>query len=239
VAIGKAIEEELKATERRGRPKADTGQAELIEPENVENFPHLEGQKSRDIAAKQAGFGNETTYRQAKTVVEHAEPELVGRWIAPPEPSPGPGKLSAREAVQRREGKQGIRGRNRRGKQRDQNEPSAKTADKLAVEYKVSPATRAHRHRHLPSDRARGLGKLGSWSATTAPSCYRKTQVAPLGRGKLGVPGEISLRKLAESESTNGLVAGPGRQTRKSRPHSGCPSSSTDPRPALFFAGES
>lgn len=77
MAIAKAIEDELKANERRGRPKTETGQAELIEPENVQNFAHLEGQKSRQIAAERAGFGNRETYRQAKTVVEHAVPELV------------------------------------------------------------------------------------------------------------------------------------------------------------------
>ena len=43
----------------------------------MENFPHADGQKTRQIAAEKAGFGNETTYRQAKNVVEHAEPELV------------------------------------------------------------------------------------------------------------------------------------------------------------------
>lgn len=77
VAIAKAIEDELKGMERRGRPKAETGQGELIEPENVENFRQYEGQKSEQIAAKQAGFGNETTYRQARKVTEEAIPELV------------------------------------------------------------------------------------------------------------------------------------------------------------------
>ncbi len=54
------------------------------------------------------------------------------------------------------------------------------------AEYQVSPATRAYRHRHLPSDRASDLGKPGSWSAATAPSCYRKPQLERLVRGKLG-----------------------------------------------------
>lgn len=43
----------------------------------MENFPQLTGQKTRQVAAEKAGFGNETTYRQAKAVVEKAEPELV------------------------------------------------------------------------------------------------------------------------------------------------------------------
>lgn len=54
VAIGVAIEAELKATERRGRPKADSGQTSLLEQENVENIPQLDGQKSRQIAAEKA-----------------------------------------------------------------------------------------------------------------------------------------------------------------------------------------
>ena len=35
------------------------------------------GQKTREIAAQKAGFGSEFTYRQAKTVVQNASPELV------------------------------------------------------------------------------------------------------------------------------------------------------------------
>ncbi len=122
VAIAKAIEDELKATERRGRPKAvmeDESEDEIQDcmnckhgrllqddsllcdvrgetthvlnlpdeetivewqcwkPENVENFPQLDGKKSRQIAAEKAGFGNETTYRQARKVTEEAIPELV------------------------------------------------------------------------------------------------------------------------------------------------------------------
>jgi ParB-like chromosome segregation protein Spo0J len=69
VAIGKAIEEYL--GERRGRPPID-GQ------ENRKNFCDFpEGTRSDQLAAEKAGFGNETTYRQAKTVVEQAEPELL------------------------------------------------------------------------------------------------------------------------------------------------------------------
>lgn len=77
VAIGKAMEESL--GNRRGQRtdlKPD-GQGELLEPELSENFCEVKGKRSDQIAAKQAGFGNETTYRQAKTVVEKAAPELV------------------------------------------------------------------------------------------------------------------------------------------------------------------
>lgn len=77
VAIAKAIEDELQATERRGRPKADTGHADLIGPEKAQNFAELQGKETRDIAAEKAGFGNRETYRQAKAVTEHAEPELI------------------------------------------------------------------------------------------------------------------------------------------------------------------
>jgi len=53
---------------------------DLIE-ELVEILPQVtqadSGQKSREIAAQKAGFGSDKTYRDAKTVVEKAEPELV------------------------------------------------------------------------------------------------------------------------------------------------------------------
>ena len=77
VAIAKAIEEELKATRPLGRPKADDGQCELIDPEITENFRELKGRETAEIAATKAGFGNETTYRQARKVTEEAIPELV------------------------------------------------------------------------------------------------------------------------------------------------------------------
>lgn len=66
VAIAKAIEQEIKSHERRGRPSKDI-------PQNIAEFS---GRESRDIAAEKAGFGNRETYRQAKTVVEKGVPEL-------------------------------------------------------------------------------------------------------------------------------------------------------------------
>ncbi len=42
-----------------------------------ENFNEFPQGRTADLAAKKAGFGNENTYRQAKAVVENAEPELV------------------------------------------------------------------------------------------------------------------------------------------------------------------
>ena len=69
VAIGEAIEVEL--GNRAGRP---TSSDKTI----VENFPQLnDGEKTRDIAAKAAGFGNGKTYEQAKAVTNNAAPELV------------------------------------------------------------------------------------------------------------------------------------------------------------------
>lgn len=68
MAIAKAVELEL--GERRGRPSK----------ENTENFPELnsdKGKETRQIAAEKAGFGNETTYRQAKKVVETGTLVLV------------------------------------------------------------------------------------------------------------------------------------------------------------------
>lgn len=78
VEIGKAVEQELKAIgERRGRPKQENeGQGELVEKIRV-NLPEFPEGKTTELAAEKAGFGSEKTYRDAKTVVEKAEPELV------------------------------------------------------------------------------------------------------------------------------------------------------------------
>ena len=68
VAIAEAIKAEI--GNRQGQ------RTDLTVP--VENFPQIEpGQKTREAVAKAAGFGNDATYRQAKTVVEKAEPALV------------------------------------------------------------------------------------------------------------------------------------------------------------------
>lgn len=67
VEIGKALEAELREQADR-RMKAGTTSP-------VENFP--EGSRTRDLAAKAAGFGNGKTYEQAKAVIERGAPELV------------------------------------------------------------------------------------------------------------------------------------------------------------------
>ncbi len=67
VAIAEAIKAEI--GNRQGQR---TDRAEL-----PQNFAEVSGQETRQIAAKAAGFGNAETYRQAKTVVEKAEPALV------------------------------------------------------------------------------------------------------------------------------------------------------------------
>ena len=77
VEIGKALEQELGKRQGQRTDLRNEGQGGLL-GEPVENFPQVEtGQKSRQIAADKAGFGNETTYRQAKAVVATAAPELV------------------------------------------------------------------------------------------------------------------------------------------------------------------
>lgn len=75
VEIGKAVEAEL--GKRQGQ-RTDLGNdpGGLLE-ELPQNFAEVETGESREIAAKKAGFGNRETYRQAKTVTEKAEPELV------------------------------------------------------------------------------------------------------------------------------------------------------------------
>lgn len=79
VAIGQAVEAELKAAgERRGRPKQESeNQGELVETEITQNFAELSGKETIEVAADKAGFGNKETYRQAKAVVDKATPELV------------------------------------------------------------------------------------------------------------------------------------------------------------------
>lgn len=67
VAIGEAIEAELQG--RHGNNQHTK--------EEVENFPPPAEGKTRDLAAKAAGFGNGKTYEQAKRVTNEAAPELV------------------------------------------------------------------------------------------------------------------------------------------------------------------
>ena len=70
VVIGRAVEDLV--SERHG---SNQYQAKV----DVQNIAHpvVPGQKSREIAAQAAGFGNTETYRQAKQVVENGTPELV------------------------------------------------------------------------------------------------------------------------------------------------------------------
>ncbi|MBK8638604.1 MAG: ParB N-terminal domain-containing protein [Chromatiaceae bacterium] len=74
VAIAVAIEEKI--GKRQGQ-RNDKAPARGLQ----ENFPEVGAtpseRQTRAIAARASGFGNETTYLQAKSVVTHAEPELV------------------------------------------------------------------------------------------------------------------------------------------------------------------
>jgi protein gp37/ParB-like chromosome segregation protein Spo0J len=72
VAIGKAIEELI------GSRQGKSDDASL-----VEKFPQVaDGSKTREVAAKAAGFGNDKTYRDAKKVVEDGAPELLAAMDA-------------------------------------------------------------------------------------------------------------------------------------------------------------
>ena len=79
VAIGEAVEAELKAMgERRGRPKQEgEGQGGLVEKEIPGNCPEFQSGETREIAARKAGFGSDRTYLRAKAVAHHATPELA------------------------------------------------------------------------------------------------------------------------------------------------------------------
>ena len=68
-AIATAIEEKI--GNRQGQ------RTDRATPELSQNFGEVAGKKTAEIAAKAAGFGNAETYRQAKTVVKEAIPELV------------------------------------------------------------------------------------------------------------------------------------------------------------------
>ncbi len=69
VAIAAAIKAELGT--RQGQ------RTDLVQGELPENIPEVTGQETRQIIAKKAGFGNETTLRQATIVVEKGDPELI------------------------------------------------------------------------------------------------------------------------------------------------------------------
>lgn len=60
---------------REDNPEVEPG---LSSAEPVQNFAQVTpGIETREIAAKRAGFGNRTTYEQARKVVEKGTPELV------------------------------------------------------------------------------------------------------------------------------------------------------------------
>jgi N6-adenosine-specific RNA methylase IME4/ParB-like chromosome segregation protein Spo0J len=76
VEIGKAIEAELGNRQGQRTDLANAGQGSLLADELRKNFCEVT-KRTDQVAAEKAGFGNETTYRQAKAVTEHATPELV------------------------------------------------------------------------------------------------------------------------------------------------------------------
>lgn len=76
VEIGKAVETELGKRQGQRTDLANEGQDSLL-GELGKNFNEVPKGRTAEIAADKSGFGNEITYRQAKTVVEKATPELV------------------------------------------------------------------------------------------------------------------------------------------------------------------
>lgn len=76
VAIGKALEERV--GERRGQPESIVVNLPQYSEGSIrQNFDEYSGQRTRDVAAKQAGFGSGKTYDYAKKVVEQGTPELI------------------------------------------------------------------------------------------------------------------------------------------------------------------
>lgn len=80
MAIGEAIEAEL-----------GNRQGQRTDKEPVENFPQVApGEKTRDLAAKAAGFGNGKTYEQAKKVANEAAPSSERAPARASNPTLGP-----------------------------------------------------------------------------------------------------------------------------------------------------
>ncbi len=70
VSIGEAIKAEIGNRQGQRTDKVTAG-------ELPQNFGEVKGRETAEIAAKAAGFGNAETYRQAKAVVEKADPALA------------------------------------------------------------------------------------------------------------------------------------------------------------------
>lgn len=77
VAISKAIEDEIGNRRGQRTDLKEQGQGDFLEPELSKNFCEVGSKRTDQVVAKKAGFGNETTLRQAKAVVEKGEPELI------------------------------------------------------------------------------------------------------------------------------------------------------------------
>lgn len=76
VEIGKAVEAELGKRQGQRTDLANKNQGGLL-GELSQNFDEVPKGRTDVIAAQKAGFGNNETYRQAKTVVEKGIPELA------------------------------------------------------------------------------------------------------------------------------------------------------------------
>ena len=76
VEIGKAVEAELGKRQGQRTDLVNEGQESLLGELSV-NLPEVPKGKTTELAAEKAGFGSDKTYRDAKTVVEKATPELV------------------------------------------------------------------------------------------------------------------------------------------------------------------
>lgn len=76
VAIAEAIKAEIGNRQGQRTDLDAEKPTEIPDGELRKNFSEV-GKRTEDIAAEKAGFGNRATYRQARTVVEKAEPALV------------------------------------------------------------------------------------------------------------------------------------------------------------------
>lgn len=77
VAIAKAIEDEIGNRRGQRTDLKSEEQGGMLGGGLPQNFGEVKRGETAEVAAKKAGFGNPETYRQAKTVIEQAEPELV------------------------------------------------------------------------------------------------------------------------------------------------------------------
>ena len=170
-AIGAAVEAEL--GERRGR-------------NNVDNCPQFHGTKSRELAARKAGFDSYKTYERAKKVTELGAPELVAAMDAG-EVSIGAAAVIAEQPTEEQRKIIQMPAALRRQIVRQLREaidlPSTAEARRIARETGMHVADRTGRYRSgaTAEERAAAKRELDAiWAATRAVVALADTPLDPV-----------------------------------------------------------